>query len=55
MITPTVEEVKMICDKCGAQQVPNEEESDKNWKVYPNVPCECGGAFMPDFTKKRKN
>lgn len=46
--------VKIICDKCGKRQKRDKKESNENWDVYPNVPCECGGKFKPDFTNLNK-
>lgn len=37
------------CEKCGALQKPDEKESNENWNVYPNIPCECGGKFVTRF------
>jgi hypothetical protein len=42
-------EVKMICDKCGKEQKPDDKGSNENWLVYPNVPCKCGGNYKPDI------
>lgn len=40
---------KFVCDGCGKDQVEDKKQSTKNWKVYPNVPCECGGKFTIKF------
>lgn len=40
---------KMRCDKCAKEQIHDKQQSNKNWNVFPNIPCECGGAFKPDF------
>lgn len=40
--------IRWICEKCGNEQKPDEKQSNENWAVYPNVPCEkCGGKFKP--------
>ena len=42
----TKEEIKMVCDKCGEEQKPDEKQSNENWKVYPtDTSCKCGGKF----------
>ena len=41
--------LRFICDKCGKEQKHDEAQSNKNWEVFPNVPCECGGKFIPEF------
>jgi hypothetical protein len=44
-------DIKLICKKCGKEQIPDKKQSNKNWKVYPtNKKCECGGAFEPKIT-----
>lgn len=45
-------EIKFKCDKCGKEQKPDKKQSNANWEVYPNIPCECGGNFIPDVEKK---
>lgn len=39
--------LKFVCDKCAKEQKHDEVQSNENWKIYPNVPCECGGNFKP--------
>lgn len=38
--------LNMVCKKCGKEQEPDKKESNENWKVYPNIPCECGGVYL---------
>ena len=40
-----IPEIKFVCNKCRKRQQPNEKTSNENWKVYDNVPCDCGGKF----------
>ncbi|WP_277603134.1 hypothetical protein [Brevibacillus sp. SYP-B805] len=35
-------DVKMACEKCGAEPEKNEEKSNENWSVY-GLTCSCGG------------
>jgi hypothetical protein len=42
-------EIVMICNRCGKQQEPDKKQSNENWNVFPNVPCGCGGKFIPDL------
>ena len=38
--------VKMVCEDCGKEPVPNKEESSENWNVIENKPCVyCGGKL----------
>ena len=37
--------VKMRCDKCGKEPERDESQSNENWDVIPNTPCECGGEL----------
>lgn len=38
--------IKFICDNCGKEPKKNEKESNKNWTVFDNKPCEyCGGEL----------
>lgn len=46
--------IKFKCNVCGKLQEPNLKQSNKNWEVYPNVKCSCGGVFNPDFSGWRK-
>ena len=39
------EELKLICDKCGGQPPIVKEKSNKNWTVYKNGNCPCGGSY----------
>ena len=42
--------IKFRCDKCGKEQIPDEEKSTENWTVYDNKEkCECGGEFKMSF------
>lgn len=36
-----------ICNKCGNKQQPirRNEEGVKDWNIYDNVKCKCGGTF----------
>ena len=45
----------MECDKCGELQKPDKEKSDKDWSIFPNVPCKCGGAFKPKMINNKQN
>ena len=48
-------EMKMLCDKCGAEQKKDEKQSTKHWKVYKaGKKCECGGEFKPDLINLNK-
>ena len=40
-------EIKFVCNKCGRTQKPDKKESNENWNVYPNEPCECKGEYKP--------
>jgi hypothetical protein len=40
--------IKMKCDKCGKEQKPKKDKSNKNWEVFDaKEKCECGGKFKP--------
>jgi hypothetical protein len=41
------DKIIMRCNKCHKILTPDKKESNKNWEVYPNTPCECGG--LPEF------
>ena len=38
-----------VCDKCGEKQKPDKKESNKNWEVFPNKKCSCGGTYKLKF------
>lgn len=41
-----IQEIKMICSKCGKEPEINKEKSNKNWRVVDNLPCKyCGGEL----------
>lgn len=42
-------QIKMRCNKCHKELTPDKEQSNKNWNVFPNKPCECGGTPEFDF------
>lgn len=35
------------CSKCGFLNLPNQEKSNENWKVYDTTCQECGAEFYP--------
>ena len=37
--------IKMRCNKCGKEPKLDENQSNENWDVIPNIPCECGGKL----------
>ena len=39
--------IRMICERCGNMQESDKKQQSKNWEVYPNVPCWCGGKYKP--------
>jgi len=41
--------LQFYCNKCKKKQEPDKKQSNKNWKVFPNIPCDCGGKFEPKF------
>lgn len=42
---PKKVDILFVCKKCGNMQKKDDSQSNKNWSVYPNVPCECGGEI----------
>lgn len=40
-------EIIIKCNKCGKKAEKNQKESNKNWEVFDNLKCECGGKFCP--------
>ncbi|MGE7271368.1 hypothetical protein ACQKK5_07900 [Brevibacillus panacihumi] len=42
-------DVKMACEKCGAEPKVNEEKSNDNWKVYDTTCAACGGRVRMVF------
>ena len=44
-------EIVMVCKKCGKEAPINKEKSNKNWIVYDNKPCECGGEYTMKLVK----
>jgi hypothetical protein len=37
--------IKLICNKCGKEPKIDKENSNKNWTVYKNGDCLCGGSY----------
>ena len=47
--------LKFLCNKCGKEQRPDKKQSNKNWEVFPNVPCSCGGEFELKIKEELNN
>ena len=47
--------IKMVCSKCKKTPYKNKKNSNNNWSVYDNKPCEfCGGKLKIDTTGEPK-
>jgi hypothetical protein len=47
-------EIKFVCEKCGKNAPIDKKQSNENWIVYKNEPCECGGKFIHKLVVKEK-